>query len=168
MSDASVPTFGVHATFDDEAIQGASVSSGPPGASAYQLAKAEGFEGTLEEWLATLVGPVGGAITITAQGPIGGDRAVTVSGEYCDPNTPASLASYAGVTTRAMNDGDTQVVLKSGLHVVADGRFLEQAPVYIGEAGVLVQTPPSGHLRRIGWAVSEDTIHLDTFPTIRM
>lgn len=32
---------------------------GPDGLSAYQLAVAEGFEGTLEEWLASLVGPQG-------------------------------------------------------------------------------------------------------------
>lgn len=46
---------------------------GPPGAdglSAYQLAVAEGFEGSLEEWLASLIGPQG------EQGPQGADSMV--------------------------------------------------------------------------------------------
>lgn len=61
---------------------------GPRGASAYELAVAAGFGGTMEDWLASLVGPQGEA---GADGADGQDGAAGADGA---PGQSASIIAY--------------------------------------------------------------------------
>ena len=54
---------------------------GPRGYSSYEVAKKNGFEGTEEEWLATLVGPQGPQGAVGPQGEQGPQGAVGPQGE---------------------------------------------------------------------------------------
>lgn len=52
---------GLYRAFTNEAGEGSQGPAGKDGKSAYELAVEEGFEGTLEEWLTSIVGPAGPA-----------------------------------------------------------------------------------------------------------
>lgn len=47
------------------------IQQGPPGASAFEVAVAEGYSGTITQWLASLVGPAGATGATGAAGPAG-------------------------------------------------------------------------------------------------
>lgn len=85
---------------------------GPAGASAYEVAVTDGFDGTVEEWLASLVGPAG------AQGPQGlpGEP-----GEQGPPGSNADAEEYTD-TVVAAHAADT-----TGVHGIADTAALETA-----------------------------------------
>lgn len=96
----------VHATFTDTGGGGV---PGPAGASAYEIAVENGYEGTEEEWLASLVGPAGAAATIAVgevtTGAPGSEATVTNSG------TPeAAVLDISIPRGDAGDDGDPGVV----------------------------------------------------------
>jgi hypothetical protein len=76
---------------------GAQGPSGPNGLSAYELAKQNGFTGTVQEWLASLVGPSGSSSGNGVPGPTGspgakGDKGDTGATAY----ELAKLNGYTG------------------------------------------------------------------------
>lgn len=76
--------------------------SGSPGASAYEVAVAAGFVGTVEQWLASLIGPpgnVGIQGPAGAQGPSGDASAITVKlTADLAASTSTTLANAAGLS----------------------------------------------------------------------
>lgn len=106
-------------------------------------------------------------VLITAAQALGLYRAVTIDGFYADTTTPASLNKYAGITTTALSLGEEKYVVKAGLMTEAGWTWTPDAPIFIGTNGTLTQTPVSGPMRRIGWAISATQINLDPFPTIK-
>lgn len=75
--------------------------AGADGASAYQVAVAEGFVGDETAWLASLVGPQGPQ---GDPGPVGGDGATGPVGPQGDPG-PTGATGPAGATGAAGADG---------------------------------------------------------------
>ena len=93
-------------------------SKGDPGKSAYQSAVDCGFEGTEEEWLASLVGPQGPQGIQGPQGSTGprGERGEPGPTGSTGPQGPAGPQGQAGPQGVAGNDGfsPTATVTKSG------------------------------------------------------
>lgn len=92
------------------------------GLSAYQVALANGFVGTPDEWLASLVGPPGPSgsqtINLTAATALDAPRVVAVNAQgtvhYPDLSVPSDVASIVGVTTQAVQAGDPVAILCLG------------------------------------------------------
>ena len=93
-------------------------SKGDPGKSAYQTAVDCGFEGTEEEWLASLVGPQGPQGIQGPQGSTGprGERGEPGPTGSTGPQGPAGPQGQTGPQGVAGNDGfsPTATVTKSG------------------------------------------------------
>jgi hypothetical protein len=98
---------------------------GPPGESAYEVAVDNGFEGTEEEWLASLVGPTGPKGDTGATGPQGpkGDTGDTgpagptgATGPQGDPGVGVPTGGTTGqVLAKASDDDyDTEWVDQTG------------------------------------------------------
>jgi hypothetical protein len=90
---------------------GAKGDKGDTGASAYELAKLNGFTGTVQEWLATLVGPSGSSSGNGVPGPTGspgpkGDKGDTGS---------TGLQGPIGLTGPQGPKGDTGAAGKDGI-----------------------------------------------------
>ncbi|WDZ91132.1 hypothetical protein [Nocardiopsis sp. HUAS JQ3] len=87
----------------DDGVDGAQGPAGADGASAYDAAVAGGFVGTVEEWLASLVGPQGPAGVDGDQGPDGPAGAPGADGEQGPAGPPGDTAwtwsaPHAGAT----------------------------------------------------------------------
>jgi hypothetical protein len=143
-------------------------SRGPRGYSAYQVAVANGFEGTEAEWLYSLAASAtaDSAILIAAEA-LGGHRVVSVFD---------GLASYAvratdydsrlGLTTQAAAQDDQVVILFSGPIIEPSWSFTP-GPVFVGDSGLLTQTiPATGPIIRIGLATSATTMVVNQHPPI--
>lgn len=76
---------------------------GPAGKSAYEIAVDNGFEGTEEEWLASLVGPEG------PPGPPGADGKDGAPGEQGPPGEPGVVQSIQAGTGIVVDDSDPAV-----------------------------------------------------------
>ena len=76
-------------------ISGLYGRQGPAGASAYDIAVAEGFTGTREEWLASLVGPAGSGVISEADIDPAPDNRLTLrpDGLYVPPTDSLILSS---------------------------------------------------------------------------
>lgn len=116
-------------------VEGGAGEPGADGASAYEVAVANGFVGTEAEWLESLVGPVGADGATGPQGPAGADGAPGADGadgvgvptggstgqvlskasatdydtEWVDPSGGGFVPARdtATVTTTSLNNGDT-------------------------------------------------------------
>src|SRR3546814_3485220 len=73
------------------------VGTGAAGASAYDMAVAEGFSGTEQQWLASLVGPQGSQGETGAQGPQGETGAIGATGA-AGPQGPQGETGATGAT----------------------------------------------------------------------
>ena len=106
-------------------------------------------------------------VTIIAQEVVNAFRAITYDGYFCQTSDITSLSKYAGVTRMATVIGDPINVVRDGLMTEAGWTWTPDQPIFIGNDGVLVQTPVSGQpIRRIGWAISATQINLDPYPII--
>ena len=101
---------------------------------------------------------------IVASTDVGGHRAVTVDGRYA---TGESLQKYAGVTLHAASGSELVRVQREG-PLQDDSFSFTEGPLYVGDSGRLVQTAPTGELKRVGWAVSSQLVNLDPQPTISL
>jgi hypothetical protein len=79
--------------------------SGTPGKSAYQVAVDEGFEGTKQEWLDSLVGPQGERGEKGEQGPAGADGEDGTNG--VDGVSVTGATSDGTNITFELSDGST-------------------------------------------------------------
>lgn len=117
-------------------------SKGDPGKSAYQVAVDNGFSGTEEEWLASLVGPQGpqGIQGIQGEQGIPGERGEQGPTGSTGPQGPAGPQGQAGPQGVAGNDGfsPTATVTKSGTVAtitITDKNGTTTANVYDGSGG---------------------------------
>lgn len=146
---------------------------GPVGQSAYALAVAEGFAGDEAAWLASLVGPqgppgaagaAGSVLEKTAGAALGGHRVVVASGAdevlVADVTDAAHLHRVLGITEGAAVQGDGIGVRFAGEMTEGSWSWTPDAPIYVGAAGVLTQTPPVGAawLRIVAVAISATRI----------
>ena len=102
----------------------------------------------------------GFASSVVAQAALGGHRAVTVGCRASDADKFAGI-SHAGAI------GEPVDVVVRGLMEEGSWNWTPAAPVFIGAAGVLTQTPSTtGLVRRIAWAVSATMINVDIMPPV--
>lgn len=121
-------------TYTDARVETVELTPGPAGASAYEIAVANGFEGTEGEWLASLEGEPG---AIGPQGPAGSGATVDID---TDPTLAAdsdekvasqkAVKSYAAARDAATlesaedyADAAIQSVLANNLHLAAVAAF---------------------------------------------
>jgi len=129
----------------------------PPGLSAYEVAVHEGYTGTVEEWLESLVGPqgpqgvkgdtlVGVTVGETKTGAAGSEAAVTNSGTTTEPVLNFTIPRGAmGLTGPKGDQGDTLVSLTIGETTTgASGDPAEVVNVGTPTAPILNFTLPRG------------------------
>lgn len=112
-------------------------------------------------------GPAGAAGAVhskTASAAIGGHRVVVADGAdgvlVADPTSAAHLHSVLGITEGAAVEDDAISVRFAGEMTEDSWSWTPDAPIYVGLAGVLTQTPPVGAawLRIVAVAVSATRI----------
>lgn len=106
----------------------------------------------------------GFASSVVAQAALGGHRAVTVDGLHAEPS---DADKFAGISSHAGAIGEPVDVVVRGLMEEGSWNWTPAAPIFIGAAGVLTQTPSTtGLVRRIAWAVSATMINVDVMPPV--
>ncbi len=117
-------------------------------------------------------GPQGeseGATVLEASEPISGHHVVAWDGtglaKVADPSVVSDGWLVLGVSTNAASLGGDVSVQKSGLLTDSSFAFTPAAPIFLGPAGVLTNTPPSlagGSVfsLRMGTALESDTINI--------
>jgi hypothetical protein len=139
------------------------MGSGWRGLSAYAVALANGFEGTEEEWLASLAARAAANLqsTGTAATALGGHRAVRLAADgvrYADKDS--SAAACVGITTGAVSLGAEVTFVTAGN--MEEGSWTwSLGPVYLGADGLLTQTPPSsGVVLQVAYALSATVLNV--------
>ena len=120
----------------EEARDVVDVNRGPEGLSAYEVAVENGFDGTEEEWLASLQGE---------EGPAGPQGAPGATGEPGAPGTPGVTSAEVSVDGTS-GEPSAQATVENGvLNIQFSGLKGEQGPVGPqGEQGSQGQTGPAG------------------------
>jgi hypothetical protein len=150
--------------------------NGSNGASAYQIAVANGFVGTEEEWLISLHGVDGtgsggtSSIEAIADGTVNGHRAVRVSGlgkvALANSGDPATAGTVIGISLTAALNGNSVTVQVIG--EIDEPTFnFTPGPVYFTAIGALTQTvPTSGYVQQIAVALDTTKISVQIGPPI--
>lgn len=131
----------------------------------------------LNVYFATLLrGPKGDTGSSLAAYPaavaLSGHVAVTLDAAgqaiLADCRTPVHAATVLGVTTGAAESGAPATVQRTGTLVSPGWGLTPDAPVYLGEAGALVQTvpPSSAFVKPLGRALSATTVLIELQPAI--
>lgn len=108
-------------------------------------------------------GPGAVQMVCTAASAIGGGRvlAVNATGElaYADPADITTLSGLLGLSLNAATAGGDVAILVSGSATDSGWLWTAGQPLYIGSAGVLVQSPaPGTYVVRVGVAISTTEI----------
>jgi hypothetical protein len=148
---------------------GAAGAPGSNGLSAYQIAVANGFVGTEQDWLDSLVGPPGPEgstkleVAKIAGETISAMKAVCAVSEtevrLSDDSDP-TRAFALGVSRSTSPPGGPVIVVTHGiLQDALFAGFQLNEPVFVGTLGTLTQTPPtSGFLIEIGKYIGQNQI----------
>ena len=96
---------------------------------------------------------------------LGGHRCVLLNamGEafYADCSIPAHFGRLAGITNGATAAGDSTTIIRSGVMSEPAWSWIEGAPVFLGQSGLLTQAAPNvGFQQVIGIALSPGTIFI--------
>lgn len=116
--------------------------------------------------IVAVVGPAGQSgdgLSVLAAEALGGQRVVTINGFHAEP---ADTATVFGITRGAVSLGQTAQVQRFGEMTEGSWSWTPDGPLFIGASGTLTQTPPSGAVRRIGYALTSTSIFIDIQPTI--
>lgn len=110
------------------------------------------------------------SIPVLAGEALGGHRAVHVaadgSARYASASLPATAAAVIGITAGAAALG-ASVSVQTGGRIVEPSWNWTPGPVYLGESGLLSQTPPaSGTVKEIGVALAATELLIDIKPEI--
>ncbi|HOW46648.1 MAG TPA: hypothetical protein PLB26_03275 [Rubrivivax sp.] len=118
--------------------------------------------------------PGGGLLTGIAGEAVSGHAVVAYSaaGElvYASADVAAHATLVAGVTTGAAASGAAVTVQRNDVLEHAGWAWTPGAPVFLGLAGALVQTPAPGgvYLKPIGWALTAQRLMLNLQPAIAL
>lgn len=128
----------------------------PPGGAPGQILAKTGSSDYATGW--TDQGGAASAIALVAGEALGGHRAVYVasdgSARHASASLPAQAVALAGITTGAAALGETASVQTAG-RIVEPSWTWTPGPVYLGESGLLTQTPPTtGAVKEIGVALA--------------
>ena len=104
-------------------------------------------------------------VGVTAAEDLNAYMAVTHHGVKA-VNTQESLGAYAGVTPYAVVSGTNVNAIRAGLVTDSGWSWTPNLPIFIGTDSLMTQTPSSGIIRRIGWAISPIQVNMDPFPII--
>jgi hypothetical protein len=92
--------------------------------------------------------PTTSATTYLANNPIIAYQALylisTGTVAVCDPTIPAQAFGCIGVATGGASPGSAVPVATTGVITINNAKFIAQRPVFVGPAGALTQTPPTG------------------------
>lgn len=119
-------------------------------------------------------GAAGSVLAKTAGAALGGHRVVVASGAddvlVADVADAAHLHRVVGITEGAAVMGDAVDVRFAGEMTEATWSWTPDAPIYVGAAGVLTQTPPVGAawLRIVAVAVSATRIVVGLREPVRL
>jgi len=134
---------------------GAIGATGADGANNYLLAQENGYQGTLTEWLASLVGPTGATGTAGPAGPTGPQGPVGPS-----PTTPIFITVGAGGTF-SFQDGN----LNLNVLCRTSGSQLQFTSEANGIIGWNYNTGPSSDVVGSGASGTGSTLGLASLPT---
>ena len=150
---------------------GATGPTGPSGLSAYEIAVIEGFSGTEQEWLASLVGqdgPTGpqGAIGPTGSagqnGATGPQGATGPAGAQGVQGIDGAAVTVSATTPESAEEGDFWFdSSKAELYVFYDGFWVEASSSEagpIGPAGPTGATGPQGSIGPTGATGADSTV----------
>jgi hypothetical protein len=154
---------------------GGTISGGNPGDFCLHTDTGDLEENLDGAWtvIGNLKGPAGApgapgvaGTSVVAAVALGGHRAITVFGQYAEPGDENVLA---GITTGAVNMGDTAYAIRDGIIVEPSWSWTPGLPIFIASGGILTQSPPtSAKIRRVAWAMSSTTINVDFYPAIEL
>lgn len=104
---------------------------------------------------------------------IGGNRIVVVNSEdkiiYADKDTAAHAAKIFGLTTGAVETGATAKVQTNGVMQEPSWNWTLDVPIYVGNNGLLTQTPPTtGFLCIVGFPITATSIFIKINPSINL
>ena len=107
----------------------------------------------------------------TAAGPLSSRRAVTVAGDgrvaYPDRTVDADAARFLGILVTSASAADDPVTVRRRGTITEAGWAWTPGPVWVGDTGLLTQTPSStGWLLQVGTAVNATTIDIEPEPPI--
>lgn len=117
------------------------------------------------EWIAVPTETQTYELKVTAQENLGGHRVITAAGFHA---TEATLDQIVGISTAATVVGQKVSIKSIGFMSEPSWTWTPGQPLFVTGAGVLTQTPPTGTVRRIAWAISATEINVDLFPTIQL
>lgn len=95
---------------------------------------------------------------------LGGNRAVTLnsSGQLVYPDTTSPNSFVVGITTASAVLGELATVQIAGTQQEPGWNWTPGLPVFVGNTGILTQTPPSsGQVLVVGNATSPTKVHID-------
>ena len=164
--DASISSGGITksevSTMIDEALNDA-ILNGVPGESAYEVAVSNGFEGTEEEWLASLKGDTGKQGIQGETGPSGASAyeiAVNNGFEGTETEWLASLKGEKGDTGSSSGGGsgasyivETSYTASSWYRIWSDG--------WVEQGGFIVTTSASSQVITLPVEMASDLFNID-------
>ena len=122
----------------------------------------------------SMVGPQGppgeaGDLIVTdhlAGEALGGHRGVIVGNDnrlyYADQSNPIHFNRVLGITTGAVEENDPAIVRVGGIMAEPSWAWDLGKFIYLGENGLLTQTPPgTGFLLEMGWPVNPTSMMVD-------
>jgi hypothetical protein len=143
-------------------------------AAGIELAGTEGFISSITNVSAALQRlrdmSADGLRLVQSQETVGSHRAITSSGNLLDGTNDLHVNQYAGITHHSAISGEFVLVQMFGGYTGWDTTLIPNRPVLLGSIpGTLTQTPPtSGPIKRIGYAISSQDVHLEQFPVINI
>ena len=112
-------------------------------------------------------GPPGDILSIVAGEFLGGHRVIASAGAegiHAD-QTNSSAQRVVGLSTGSAAPGTLCLLKWTGLLVYPAGELIVNAPIFLGETGLITQVPPTtGWLRQVGIASDSSTISIDIGP----
>lgn len=137
--------------------------TGPAGSSAYDIAVANGFQGTQDEWLASIMGDAT-VYTFTAAENISSGAPVIVEDNLVYKFN-SSIIQHAGrlygFATTAATVGTSIAIRSSGIMTDSGYSFVVDQPLYAGEEEV-TQTPPTqGISQLIGVVIDHNSFRIN-------
>lgn len=109
------------------------------------------------------------SVVVVSTIPLGGHRVVTIHGTYADCTDLTHAEAVVGVSAQAVAAGGEVMVQRAGVMSESGWSWTPGAAVYLGEEGLLRQTPPpEGFLMVIGIAASATSILIDIQPAIHL